>query len=187
METPARRERDRACARFWERGIGRRIAAVAGYKLGQRAIPANRPTELAISMSAEAIFVNFPKEMRESLGDVPAAVHALEAHARAARAHIEELDATIDQALHGPESRMRPLNDRKNWLPTLRAAKMVAEARLADVVSAMENVRLNLLRLQAGVGSIDSVTQDLAAAKAIGDGAVRLLEGVREAEEALKR
>jgi hypothetical protein len=173
-------------ARFWERGIGRRIAAVAGYKLGQRAIPANRPTELAISMSAEAIFVNFPKEMRESLGDVPAAVHALEAHARAARAHIEELDATIDQALHGP-SETASIERQEELVADLRAAKMVAEARLADVVSAMENVRLNLLRLQAGVGSIDSVTQDLAAAKAIGDGAVRLLDGIREAEEALKR
>src|SRR6185312_4706899 len=72
-------------ARFWKGLGGQRLAAVAGYRLGLRAIPANRPTELAIAMSAEALFANFPKEMRESLGDVPGAMHALETHAKAAR------------------------------------------------------------------------------------------------------
>jgi hypothetical protein len=173
-------------ARFWEGGVGRRLASVAGFKLGTRAIPAHRPTELAISMSAEALFLNFPREMRESLGDVPAALHALEAHARAARAHIEELNATIDQAVHGP-SQNASAERQEELVSDLGAARIVAEARLADVVSAMENVRLNLLRLQAGVGSVDSVTQDLEAAQAIGDDAGRLLQGVREAEESLKR
>ncbi|MGH7623071.1 MAG: protein kinase domain-containing protein, partial [Gemmatimonadaceae bacterium] len=55
-------------ARFWEGRVGQKLAAISGYKLGLRAIPANRSTELAISMSAEALFANFPTEMRESLG-----------------------------------------------------------------------------------------------------------------------
>ncbi|MEO7086478.1 MAG: serine/threonine-protein kinase [Gemmatimonadaceae bacterium] len=173
-------------ARFWEGRIGQKISAISGFRLGQRAIPANRPTELAISMSAEALFAKFPKEMRESLGDVPTALHALEAHARAARAHIEELDATIDQALHGP-GQGASAERQEALVADLRAARASAEERLAQVVSAMENVRLNLLRLQAGVGSVESVTQDLDAARAIGDGAARLLEGVHEAEEAIKR
>ncbi|MGH7617352.1 MAG: hypothetical protein ACREPM_09010, partial [Gemmatimonadaceae bacterium] len=173
-------------ARFWEGGVGQKLAAVAGYKLGPRAIPANRPTEIAISMSAEALFGNFSTEMRESLGDVPAGLRALEAHAKAARAHIEELDATIEQALYSAPP-AGSVERQKALVADLRVARDAAEARRAEVVSAMENVRLNLLRLQAGIGSVEGVTQDLSAAQAIGDAASRLLEGVREAEEAIKR
>jgi eukaryotic-like serine/threonine-protein kinase len=173
-------------ARFWDARIGQKLAAISGYKLGLRTIPADRPTELAISVSAEALFANFPKEMRESLGDVPAALRALELHARAARARIDELDATIEQAMHSPAPGAS--TERQDALvDDLRARRAAAEARRAEIVSAMENVRLNLLRLQAGVGSVESVTQDLDAAQAIGEGATRLLEGVREVEEAIKR
>ncbi len=172
--------------RFWEGPVGQKLAAISGYKLGLRAIPANRPTEIAISMSAEALFANFPKEMRESVGDVPAALHALETHARAARAHIEELDATIEQAMHSPAPGAST-ERREALVADLRARRAAAEARRAEVVSAMENVRLNLLRLQAGVGSVDGLTQELKDAQAIADGAARLLEGVREVEESIKR
>ena len=172
-------------ARFWKGLGGQRLAAVAGYRLGLRAIPANRPTELAIAMSAEALFANFPKEMRESLGDVPGAMHALETHAKAARAHIDELDATIEQAMHS-SAPAASVERREALVTDLRARRAAADGRLAEVVSAMENVRLNLLRLQAGLGSIEGVTQELSAAQAIGEGAARLLEGVREAEEAIK-
>ena len=173
-------------ARFWEGRVGQKLAAISGYKLGLRAIPANRPTELAISMSAEALFANFSSEMRESLGDVPSAMHALESHAKAARALIDELDATIEQAMHSaaPDA---STERREALVADLRDRRAAAEARRAEVVSAMENVRLNLLRLQAGIGSVEGVTQDLSAAQAIGDGAARLLEGVREAEESIKR
>ena len=173
-------------ARFWDGRVGQKLAAIAGYKLGLRAIPANRPTELAISMSAEALFAHFPKEIRESLGDVPAAMRTLESHAKVARAHIDELDATIEQAMHSPAPDAST-ERRESLVADLRARRAAAEARLAEVVSAMENVRLNLLRLQAGVGSVESVTQDLSAAQAIGEGAARLLAGVREVEESIKR
>jgi multidrug resistance efflux pump len=117
---------------------------------------------------------------------VPAALHALETHARAARAHIEELDATIEQAMHSPAPGAST-ERREALVADLRARRAAAEARRAEVVSAMENVRLNLLRLQAGVGSVDGLTQELKDAQAIADGAARLLEGVREVEESIKR
>lgn len=175
-----------AWAGLWQGAIGQRLAKISGFKLGQRAVPANRPTELAISMSAEALFANFPRELRESLGDVPSALHALEAHARAARAHIAELDATIDQALRGP-GKSAAVERQEALAAELRAARAASEARLSDVVTALENVRLNLLRLQAGVGSVDSITQDLEAARVVGDDAARLLAGVHEADEALRK
>ena len=173
-------------ARFWNGGFGQKLVALASYRLGPRAIPANRPTELAISMSAEALFTRLPTAMRESLGDVPAALRALEAHASAARAQIAEVDAMIEQALHAPKPGISA-EHRDALVGDLRTTRAAADARLAEVVSAMENVRLDLLRLQAGVGSIEGVTQDLDAAQAIGAGAARLLEGIREADEAIRR
>jgi hypothetical protein len=172
--------------RFWSGKGGETVARIAGFKLTERAIPANRPTELAIAMSAESLYTSFSKEVRESLGDVPGVLRTLEAHAAAARARIEEVDATIAQAQHtaragASEARQAEL------IADLRAERAKADERLAEVVTALENVRLDLLRLHAGTRTTQGITQDLAAARALGEDADRLLAGVREAEETLKR
>ena len=53
------------------------------------------------------------------------------------------------------------------------------------MVTALENLRLDLLRLRAGAGSTDGITRDIAAAKALGDEADRLLAASREVDETL--
>jgi serine/threonine-protein kinase len=180
-----RRGREPKWAELWKGKFGHTLARVAGANLGQRAVPEGRPTEMAIAMSAEALFTSFPKAIRESLGDVPAVLRALEARAHLARARITELDATVAQAQHAP--RAGASDQRQEALVAdLREARGKAETRLADVVTALENVRLDLLRLHAGAGTTEGITQDLAAARALGEDADRLLAGVREAEDALK-
>jgi eukaryotic-like serine/threonine-protein kinase len=175
-----------AWEKFWQGKPGRLLSRLASVNLGARAIPANRPTELGIAMSAESLYSSFPKQMRESLGDVPSVLRSLEAHAHAARARIEEVDAMVAQAQNAPRGGVSA--DRQSALVAdLRAERTKADARLADVVTALENVRLDLLRLHAGVRTTDGITQDLAAAKALGDDADRLIAGVREADESLRR
>jgi hypothetical protein len=172
-------------AEWWQGRVGHALARIAGFNLGQRAVPANRPTELAIAMSAEALYDGFPKDVRESLGDVPAVLRALEAHAHAARARIEELDATLSQA---PQAPARAADDARRAAVALelRDARGRAEARLADVVTALENVRLDLLRLHAGAVTAVGFTQDLAAARALGESADRVIAGLKETEALLK-
>ena len=172
--------------RFWAGKPGHLIARAASVKLGQRAIPANRPTELAIAMSVESLFTSLPKPMRESLGDVPGALRALEAHAQLARARIEEVNATIAQAQHG--SRAQGSDGRQEALVAdLYDARAKGESRLSEAVTALENVRLDLLRLHAGVASPEGITQDLAAVRVLSEDADRLLAGMKEAERAIKR
>jgi hypothetical protein len=166
--------------------MGRTLSRIAGFKLGARAIPANRPTELAIAMSAEALFKSFPKETRESLGDVPSVLRALEAHAQEARARIAEADAALAEAQRGVD-RPGSADRKERVVAELTEARSRAEARLADVVTTLENVRLDLLRLRAGATAAEGITQDLIAARALSDGADRLLAGAREAEEAIPR
>ena len=172
--------------RFWSSGAAKRLARLASFRLGTRAVPADRPTELAIAMSAEAMFDGFPKELRRSLGDVPAILHELEGHARAARARVSELDAAIADAQGGPARRRGIGTEREDALVAdLTLARDRAEGRLAELVTALESLRLDLLRLRAGGGSTEGITRDIAVARAFGEEADRLLAGAREVSEVL--
>ena len=162
--------------------IGRGLARLAGYKLGERSVPANRPTELAIAMTAEGLFRDLPTETRRSLGDVPEVLHGLEAHARAARARIEQLDAAIAEAQGGSG---RAADREDALVRDLRATRAAAERRLGDVVTALESLRLDLLRLRAGAGSVEGITTDLEAARELGESADRLLASAREVDAVL--
>jgi hypothetical protein len=128
-------------------------------------------------MSAEALYEGFDRELRRSLGDVPGVLRGLEAHARAMRQRMAELDESI-QGVGNRELGVASV--REKLLDDLRTARAQAETRLSEVVSALETLRLGLLRLRAGAGSAESVTQDLAAARVLNDDVDRLLAGARE-------
>ena len=162
--------------------LGRGLARLAAFRLGQRAIPADRPTELAIAMTAEGVYKELPKSVRRSLGDVPEVLRGLEAHARGARARVDELDAAIAEAAGGSG---RAAERQGALVRDLREARVAAEARLEMAVSALESLRLDLLRLRAGAGSVEGMTADLSAAREIGESADRLLDGVREVDAVL--
>ncbi|MEO8624760.1 MAG: serine/threonine-protein kinase, partial [bacterium] len=174
-------------SKFWNGKLGERLVSIASYKLGERAVPADRPTEMAIAMSAEAMFGTLPRAIRESLGDVPAILHELEGHARVARARIDELDAAIAEAQHGRGAQLSGSSTRQETLiADLTDRRERAGGRLAELVTALENVRLDLLRVRAGGGSVESITRDLAAAREFGKEADRLLASGREVEDALR-
>ena len=171
--------------RFWSGKPGRFLARVASINLGRREIPANRATELAIAMSAESIYESFPKDVRRSLGDVPGVLRALEAQARAARARITELDLAIGEAQR-QTGRVGASARQESLVVDLQLERQRSDERLSQVVTALENLRLDLLRLHAGAGSAEGITRDILAAAALGDEADRLLAGAKEVEETLK-
>ncbi len=170
-------------SKFWESRFGKWLGRVAATELGNRAIPAERPTELKIAISAESLFASLPKDLRRSLGDVPAVVRTLQDHAHAAREQIEKLDAVLE----GSGSGARASDKRDALTSDVKSARADAEKRLSELVTALETVRLDLLRLQAGIGSQESITQDLAAAAAVGKDADRLIAALSEADSALKK
>ena len=172
-------------ANRWQGRWGRFLSKVASIKLGRRAVLADRPTEMAIAISAQEMFEELPKETRRALGDLPSVVQLLETEARAMRARVQELDATILEAQSGA-ARTATLDKQETLVAELRQARGSAEKRLADVVTALETLRLDLLRLRAGRGSPESITQDLEAAKALGEDVDRLIAGADEAEIAVR-
>jgi len=171
-------------AAFWGGAKGRALARLAATGLGERAAIGDRPTELAIAMSAEALHARLPKDVRSSLGDVPAVLRGLEAQARKARARIEELDNSVGEALRGKPGVASA--QQAALVAELRTTRGEAEERLSGLVAALETLRLDLLRLSAGGGSVDGITADLAAAREFGEAADRLLASAREVEKALE-
>ena len=144
----------------------------------------HRPTELAIGLAADRLYEDLPKAVRAQFPALPTVVRRLEADAHAMRARVEELNVLLAEAGGGRTSaaadRRADLTDR------LARLRDDAQARLKDAVTALETVRLNLLRMHAGVGTAASVTADLAAAREVSDAVARLAAGRAEVEAMLQ-
>jgi len=78
------------------------------------------------------------------------------------------------------------VHDLERQAELLRAGKETGN-RLTETVAALENVRLALLRLRAGVGSVNDLTLQLARAKEIGERIDRELDAKREVDEIVSR
>jgi serine/threonine-protein kinase len=173
--------------RMWTGRLGRWLFGIARAFVGKRALPApltHRPTELAIGMAAEQLFEGLPKETQRQLRDLPDVVHRLEHDAQRMRGRLEELQdalANVDRDTAAPGIAAR--HDR--IVADLSAERGLVEQRLTDIVAALETIRLNLLRLQAGAGSVRSLTTDLGLARELALDISRQVEGLREVEESL--
>lgn len=179
---------------FWDSPIGKGIFGVAGFGLerGEAAGGSYRPTELAIGIAAVRLFEELPKDVRKSLGDLPAVVRKLEAHAEKMRARSKELDRVLadvgdgEGTSGGDAPRPPEMAERRDSVADeVLRMKEAAEARLREVVSALENLRLELLRLHAGSGSVESMTRDLGNARDLSEDIEHLVEGRREVDEVL--
>jgi serine/threonine-protein kinase len=161
-------------AKRWEGTMGRWLTKLARIKLGVRSAAADRPTEMAIAFSAQALFDDLPKALRQSLGDVPALVDQLERQACAVREQM----ATLDERIAAGERQDSVIAD-------LTAARTRASEQLADLIAALEATRLDLLRLRAGQGTADQITHTMSAARELGDDIARLLSARAEIDAVL--
>ncbi|MDQ6887465.1 MAG: serine/threonine protein kinase [Gemmatimonadota bacterium] len=185
--------------RFWNSAIGSRFARLAEWRLARRGDASqlgSRPTEMMIGMAAADLYAALPKAAQKELRDLPAIVKRLEEDARAMRKKMAQLNNQIAQVpaaelgtrsatLDKPGAAADGLAARRGSLAAdLTEARDGAGHQLGQTVAALENIRLDLLRLQAGAGSTASVTSALDAARRIG-AAVDMAIGSRDAANAL--
>jgi hypothetical protein len=140
---------------FWNGKSGERIVRLAGLGLKRSAIsPTSLPqhTEIALGRATDALFGALPKKLRRELKAVPKTVQRLEADASSLRESLDKLD----ELLSGTDD------------PELRRRREKASEQLASTVTALENIRLGLLRLQLGSAPVAQVTEALKAASRIG-------------------
>ena len=182
-----------AYAKFWTGRIGRWLFGLARTFTSAKALPApmtHRPTELSLGMAAEQLFATLPKDTRQQLRDLPAVVHRLEEDAQKMRRRLEELQQVLADTGKGEEGRRQ--GDaavearRRRIVADLEVERDLVQQRLNDAVRALETIRLNLLRLHAGSGTVQSLTTDLGLAREVAKQIGFLLEAEREVEEELR-
>ena len=189
-------------SRLWGGKVGDWLVRLASWRLKRPALPApsaHRPTEIAIGLAAGALFDALPRETRKALSDLPAVIQRLESDAQGLRARVDELNALLagasDESV-GAQSRSLRLagaattgalgDARERLRGELVAEREGVAKRLATSVAALENIRLDLLRLTAGVGTVDQVSADLTAARRIGAEVDAMLAGQQEVEALLE-
>ncbi|MGI8496771.1 MAG: protein kinase domain-containing protein [Gemmatimonadaceae bacterium] len=169
--------------RFWNSPIGTRFARIAEWRLSRRGDASQlgaRPTEMMIGMAAADLFAALPKAAQKELQDLPGIVKQLEEDARAMRKKMAQLSEQIAQVPAAePGSHSATLGQHGEAASGLAARRGALSAELSEArdgagrrlgqsVAALENIRLDLLRLQAGAGSTTTVTSALDAARRIG-------------------
>ncbi|MBI4419776.1 MAG: hypothetical protein HY560_03050, partial [Gemmatimonadetes bacterium] len=174
----------RLMGKFVNSRLGRWMFGLAGLGLDRSALASlatHRPTALAIGMAVDSLFAALPEAARLRLAELPSVVRNLEADAMKIRERMEQLNDVATKV--GRRSAGDGVIVRREALDRdLLAARAAAQQRLADTVTALETIRLDLLRLTAGGGSVDSLTADLAAARAVREDVDRLLDARAEVE-----
>ncbi len=174
--------------KFWKGRIGGWILRQAARFGGGTALnpsATHRPTELALGMAAEQLYDTLPKQTRRQLRDLPDVLHRLEQDAQRMRGRLEELQEALADVGHAPnpDPSIGARHDR--IVADLNAERDLVQQRLKDAVAALETIRLNLLRLHAGTGSVQSLTTDLGLARDIARDIDAQVEAYREIERGL--
>ena len=175
--------------RFWKSKAGKKLFDIAGMNL-KRVAPsiaagAHRPTEAVIGLEADRLFEELPKDVQKSLEGLPDTVQALEADAQAMRKQVAEMEAILAEI--GDDDPSAPsAAERARVRAGVEATRDEAKEKLREAVAALETIRLGLLYMQAGTGTVESLTMELKAAKGISDDMDNLLAGHREVERILQ-
>jgi serine/threonine-protein kinase len=167
-------------ARVWDGRIGRACFALGKKLLGRRIVGSattHRATELSLGMAAENLFESLPKETRRSLGDLPQLLHRLQGDAQRLRRRHDDLQEALNQA--GDAAAADDYED-------IRADRDAIREKLGDAVGALETIRLNLLRLHAGSGSVEGLTTHIGLAVEVSEEVERLLAAQEDVERGLR-
>lgn len=136
-------------SRFFVRfksGLFFRLLGGGRRKADPPAMP-DQPTEMVLLEQARALFGALPASERKRLGDAEDLLRNLALEAGSLRARLSELDrALAEVGGTGTEARRQAGQE-------IRVAREEAAARLATTVSALETLRLELLRARVGLGS----------------------------------
>ena len=167
-------------AKVWHGRIGR-LAFVLGRRLmggGVRgSAMTHRATELSLGMAAESLFESLPKATRAALGDLPSLLHRLQDDAQGLRRRYEVMQESLAGAGDAVGSETHA---------ALRADRDALHEKLGTAVGALETIRLDLLRLHAGSGTIEGLTTHLDLAAEVSAEVERLLAAHDEVAQGLR-
>jgi serine/threonine-protein kinase len=161
-----------------------RLAGI-GLKRPDRIAPsAGDRTEIVLASAADDLFRNLESTVRQRFADVPDVIARLESGAVALRKREHKLGDVLSRvALDAGAGHSQA---RTNAAEEMENARDRVRQRLATAVAALEGIRLELLRLHAGVGSPDDLTTNLERARAISEAVNAELAGREEVDRLLE-
>ncbi len=142
-----------------------------GRKASSAPLPpvSNQLTEMLLANQARDLLHALPASDRQILGDVSGAISRLEREADRLRGRLASIDQGLAEVGSGGE-------DRAALAGELGREREAVTSRLATAVSALEGIRLDLLRLRAGVGDRPGLTTSIEKLKQVSAGVDALLE-----------
>jgi hypothetical protein len=167
-------------AKVWMGRIGKSAFSLARRLLGNRVVgtaSTHRATELSLGMAAENLYESLPKDTRHALGNLPDLLRRLQDDAQALRKRYDALhEALADAPDGGAGDDYRDLRDDRDAI----------HAKLGEAVASLETIRLNLLRLHAGSGSVEGLTTHIGLAAEVSVEVERMLAAQSEVSELLR-
>jgi serine/threonine-protein kinase len=165
--------------KVWMGKFGRFAFSLARRFRGSRPVAqamTHRATELSLSLAAEQLYERLPKQARQALGDVPALLERLQRAAQLLRTRHEELNAAIEMQRRGDGEDVEGLREERD----------AVHDRLTSAVSALETIRLNLLRLHAGSAAVEGLTTHIGLAEEVSDEIERMVAARAEIDASLR-
>jgi eukaryotic-like serine/threonine-protein kinase len=154
---------------LWNSRVGAWLARALTPK--DRGVPeANfRPTEMALEMAVDDLFAALPAAYRQAVGDLPAVAHRLSQHVGELRVEVERLETMKAHARREETGAIDPL-------------LVGARTQLSQTVSALETIRMELLRLHGGASNVRPLTTSLDSARNMMEHIARLRDAEDEIE-----
>ena len=134
--------------------------------------PSALPTATLLLQRVEELVAQLPDTMRARLRDVLPVAQGLEHAIALLRNRVEQIDRAIAELPASSVARME-----------FNAARDSTAARLADCVSALEQVRTDLLRLGAGLIAADGITAELEKAHELSAAVDAELTGIDQVQQ----
>ena len=164
---------------FWRSRLARGVARLAA--IGQRqqvggGSTLHRNTELVLGLAVDDLWRNIPATTRRDLGDLPGLAHTLQASAAEMRGLIERLRDSERELESGHPEVARVIT-----------AREALEVRHKETVTALERLRLELLRLLASKQRTVELTQQIEIARELEGTLLREVVGHREVRRLLGR
>jgi hypothetical protein len=166
-------------AKLWMGRIGKLAFSIAGKLLRNPtlgSVVTHRATELSLGMAAEHLYETLPRETRLALHDLPELLRRLQTDAQLLRKRYDDLQEAL--AATGDAGFSDDCSD-------LRADRDANHDKLGQAVAALETIRLNLLRLHAGSGTVEGLTTHIDLAAEVSAEVERMLAAQEEVERGL--
>jgi hypothetical protein len=163
---------------LWTSRFGKAAFKVAQKLIGNKHITTavtHRATELSLGLAAEQLFESLPKEARRHLAALPDVMHRLQEDAQLLRKKHNELNDAVASSTPGTPEYLK-----------VRDIRDEMQAKLTETIAALETIRLNLLRLHAGSGNVQSLTTHLNLAAQVSASVERLVSAHEEVDRTLK-